>query len=104
MEAWKILDACHNVLWVSVLHHGLVEAQDLLFVLEVKVEGAQLVRDFADYLCHSLNDFIVIVGDDERLEKIRDELLLNLLELKVLKDLQHGLYHFDTYVALFIVE
>ena len=81
MEAWEILDACQNVLRVSVLHHGLVKAQDLLFVFEVEIEGAQLVHDFADYLCHSLNNFIVIVRDDESLEEVRNELLFNLLEL-----------------------
>ena len=53
----------------------------------MEVKGAELVRNFADYLGHSLYDFIMIVRDDERFEKIWNELLLNLLELQVLKDL-----------------
>jgi len=98
------LDAGEVVLWVAMLHHSFVETKDLFLVFEVKIEGAKFVHDFANYLSHSLDNLVVVVRNDESSKEVGDELLLNLLELQVLEDLQHGFDHFYAHVTFFIIE
>jgi len=67
-----------------VLDHRLVKGENLIFVLEMQIESAQLVNDFADDVRHPLYYLIVVVLDDERSKKVWYELLLYRLQLQVL--------------------
>ena len=70
----------------------------------MQFKETELVGYFTEHFCHAGYDLIMVVLEDEGLEKVRHELLLDFVAVDVLKDFHNRLDSLHSDIGLLIIQ